>query len=483
VKRKFMIEETPLLLLLRKNKYILTAFSIVFVTALFSSGFLHPDEHYQILELLFVKLNGSIVDPSIFNWDFHLKIRSWIQPFIYFLLSYPLKVLNGFQLATMIRLFNGVIGLYGIYKFIGVLDVAESEQEHITHPVSKEKHLKSLALVLCVWFVPLLLVRTNSESLSTSLFFIGYYFYEKKRRPFSMLFLSLSFLVRYQMALVICPLILMDLFKRKICPFTLIKMTACFLFMISIGALVDYWGYGSWSLTPYNYFFQNLVEDKASNFGTSPFYYYFTKPLLKGIPPISLFVGYFGLIGLWRRRTASLSWAIVCFVIVHSLIPHKEVRFLNFTYILFAVYAAIEFLTYRYSMKKLLVTFLVLNLLVMAKTSTFPAHSRISLYKEVFDKKYTSLYTPPKAAQFRFTMPFYMNRNIKTIEISQAIKDSQSSYNLLTSTYDEYKEYSENVHCKTQYSQYPSWIESLNYFGWLKRSSFHAIWKCHSLKN
>ncbi len=459
-----MTEETHLLLLLRKNKLILFSLLITIVTALFSSGFLHPDEHYQILELLHIKLKGKIVDPTIFNWDYHLKIRSWLQPFIYSILIWPLQFLNGFQMATVIRLFNGLLGLFALRKFLKL---------YIPH--DRERLTRILLISLCTWYVPLLLVRTNSESLSTTFFLLGFFYYEQRRKPLSMIFLSLSFLIRYQMALVICPLILIDLIKKKIDLVTLLKMTLVFTLFVSIGALIDYWGYGSWNLTPYNYFFENLVQDKASNFGTSPFYYYFTKPLLKGIPPLSILVLALALKFLWKNRFSSLTLALVCFILTHSLIPHKEVRFLNFIYILLALFCAVEMLDLSKKNRFVLPLFISFNLLIMLKTSLFPAHARIELYKEVYSKKDDIFYTPKGSAPFKFTMPFYMDRIILTEQITLGLP---GPYKVLTSNFKQFKDFSKRQNCQKEYSQYPEWIENFNYFNWLKRSSFHAIWNC-----
>jgi len=454
-----------LLSLLQKNKFTLLSLFIVTVTAVFSTGFLHPDEHFQILELLKIKLEGKIIDPTIFNWDYHLRIRSWLQPFIYYTLLFPVKFLDGFQMALLIRLFNGLFGLYALLEFIRLI-------------APRKEHYPILLLTLLTWFVPLLMVRTNSESLSTSLFLLGFSFYEKKRKPFSMIFLSLSFLVRYQMALVICPLILLDLLRKKICPFTLIKMSLCFILMVSFGSLVDYWGYGVWSLTPYNYFFENLIQDKASSFGVSPFYYYLYKPLIKGVPPLSLLVFACGGIFIWKRRTDSLSIALLCFFIVHSLIPHKEVRFLNFIYVVMAVYSATWLITAK--KKKLISLFIILNFIIMMKTSLFPAHSRIGLYQHVAETRDVRLFTPAGYPPFRFTMPFYMNREIETKALDPKTKRLERK--VLSSTFEQYMRFKAQENCKLEYAQYPAWIKRFNFFNWLKRSSFHAIWSCQAYK-
>ena len=141
---------------------ILLSFLPFFICAFFSDGFLHPDEHYQILELLNLKITDIHKD-EIFNWDFQLKMRSWFQVFIYYLIAKISFVNNPFTLAFLFRVFNALLGWLGLY-LISLRDV---------------KSVISFASISWVWFVPFLLVRTSSEAMSTSLFLIGASFFLK----------------------------------------------------------------------------------------------------------------------------------------------------------------------------------------------------------------------------------------------------------------------------------------------------------------
>jgi GPI mannosyltransferase 3 len=443
--------------------YIVGAVFIFVITAIMSSGFLHPDEHYQVLELLNLKLPDRVINKSIFNWDYHQTIRSWMQPFIYYVVVYPFKSMDGFFLATLIRLFNGLLGAWGLFLFLST--------QH-----SNSKPIKNLLLLSLIWFVPFLLVRTNSESLSASLFMIGYYHYIKERYPVGMLFWGLAFLIRYQMALLIAPIIVVDLLAKRVGFASMIKMVLVLVVILAGGLLVDFWGYGYWVNAPYNYFYQNLILNKASTFGTDPFYFYLLTPLLKGIPPISLFILYFGAIGLWRANNRSLVWGVAFFTLIHSIIPHKEVRFLTPIYLILAAYA-IGYYQQNFHKKDILALTITVSMLVMIRTSLFPAHSRISLYKKAYGQKFTSIYVPTNSTKFEFSMPFYMNRKITTNFLDS--NHLPNTYTLLTSNFQEFQEIRQKkALCRLDYSQYPIWIDKLNFFNWLERSSFHAIWSC-----
>lgn len=456
--KKSTIEETPLLLWARRSKFLLASAAVLLMTALFSKGFLHPDEHFQILELVNLKRSDSYINMSIFNWDFFEKIRPWIQPFFYTYFLRPFEWLSPFHQATLIRIFNGSLGLLALHYFLKTI------------PKSKASHL---LFVMLIWFVPFLLVRTNSESLSFSLFCFGYYLYSKGRFPWAMFLWGLMFLVRYQMAIMVMPIVIYGVVKRNISLKSFSLMIVALTFSLLLGVLIDYWGYEQWVLAPYNYFYQNLVLKKSSNFGVEPFYYYFTKPLVKGIPPLSLFILFFGVKNLMRKKDFALGLGLLFFTLIHSLIPHKEIRFLMPVYLIIALYSAqgFEEALKRWWGKGLL----LLSLLIMLKTSLTPAHSRLGLYEYAFNHHLESVQVFPRHKDFTFSMPFFMTK-----PISVTTKGEQFSGHVLALKLDEFKVLTEKKDCQLLYSQYPSWIESVNYSNWLSRSSFYSFWSCES---
>ncbi|EPS39126.1 hypothetical protein H072_7091 [Dactylellina haptotyla CBS 200.50] len=78
-------------------------------------------------------------------------------------------------------------------------------------------------------------------------------------------------------------------------------------------------------------FLFNTVEGKSSEWGTSPFHYYFTNAIPKMmLNPMALLVllpiGIFA--GGWKRTTERIVGPAISFVAIYSLLPHKEWRFI-----------------------------------------------------------------------------------------------------------------------------------------------------------
>lgn len=440
-----------------EKKPLFASSIIVLICAFFSTGFLHPDEHYQILELINLKLNNNYTDHSIFNWDYSLMIRSWFQPAFYYLFLKPFFFLDPFQKAFLIRLLNGLIALYAFSQ------------------IFKASQHRVLTLVL-IWFIPFFLVRTNSESLSTSLFLIGAPYFIKntnKNSLISGLFFGLSFLVRYQMGVVIFCVNLWSLIKKRNI-LNLSIHTLSVLFVIALGSLIDWWGYGELTFAPYNYFRENIINSRASDFGTSPFWYYLTEPLLKGIPFIAIFIYYSLYKYVKEYKLDFYVCAFLSFLIIHSLVPHKELRFLVFNYVLAAMalsYFYSKFQTKKW-IKNIILTF---NFLLLAKVLLLPAAKEIDLYKIIYNNKIRTLQVLDQGpSKFEFTMPYYQRSKIKTFTSSEI-----SSPYVLATKWSQYKSNQEKLKkCQLLHHSYPMWIEKLNFFKWLDRSSMFLLWHC-----
>jgi phosphatidylinositol glycan class B len=101
-----------------------------------------------------------------------------------------------------------------------------------------------------------------------------------------------------------------------------------FLLMIAAGLLVDRWFYGEWVATPWNYVRTNLVEGRAAEYGTTPWYQYVYLVFRFAFFPVGSVILISTVVGLYLEQRGPLAWAVLPFLLVHSALAHKELRFL-----------------------------------------------------------------------------------------------------------------------------------------------------------
>lgn len=309
-----------------KMYFLLVLATLVYVTAAwFNVGYYHADEHYQLIEFSGLKLGWN--SEENLAWEYHSMIRPTFQVWCCYLVLGFFKTLgtdDPYILSFILRLLTSFLSIFGIYFFY-------SRSKYML-PTSS--HFLYACLSFFLWFIPFVSIRFSSETWSGILFMIGLSFligksdYRTKDSYFAGLFLGLAFLCRFQTGVMIVGLIAWLMFIRKYSLAQLADVIVPIFIVIQIGVALDSLFYGEYVLTFWKYFKANILENIASNYGVSPWWtilvYLVKSPLIPiGISIVLSYV----IVSVWSVKSPVI-WCTLPFILVHTLIPHKELRFL-----------------------------------------------------------------------------------------------------------------------------------------------------------
>jgi hypothetical protein len=186
-------------------------------------------------------------------------------------------------------------------------------------------------LIAFYFICPMIYTRPLIESLSAPYVFVSAYFAYRYERLssyrdliFSIFALMLAAMFRYQTGVCALALLLLVLYKKDVRGLTTLAITGIVAYFIS-GSL-DLLFKGSLHASLFSYTRYQAAE--ISNFGKQPFYVFFGLFLLLSFPPV-LFHRYPGF--SWKKTYRPLLAPLLyflTFLISHSLITHKEERFM-----------------------------------------------------------------------------------------------------------------------------------------------------------
>lgn len=307
-----------------ENYIYFLAIIIYSLTAFFSIGYFNADEHYQIIE--FAGLLDGTTTPIDLPWEYERKIRPAIQPILTYIIF---EVLSFFSLTDpyiktfILRLITALVSIIIIIFF------TKSCQKFL----SPKNWKLFLLLSFFLWFLPFINIRFSSETWSGLLFLLSIAIIlndKNNHYKFALigLIIGFSFLFRYQIAFAVFGIFLWLIFIKREQISKIVVFSIGFLCILFLGFLIDSWFYNEWTFTTYNYFNVNIIEDKASEFGVSPWYNYILLVLIFSFPPFGIIILATITLFVNKNHKSLITWAIVPFFIIHSMVAHKEIRFL-----------------------------------------------------------------------------------------------------------------------------------------------------------
>lgn len=161
------------------------------------------------------------------------------------------------------------------------------------------------------------------------------------RRRYSLFIIASAaaiIIFRGELALLFGLILLLELISRHITIPKLFRVAApAGVIFLSLTVLIDsvYWGRLLWPEGEVLWF--NIIQNRSHEYGTSPFLWYFYSALPRGLGASFLLVP-LGAIMDFRVRRVLLP--AVLFVLLYSLLPHKELRFIIYVFPLLNVAAA-----------------------------------------------------------------------------------------------------------------------------------------------
>jgi phosphatidylinositol glycan class B len=307
------------------NLALFTVLLFYLLVAYNSVGFHQFDEHFQIAEFANYKLGW--IDSTKLPWEFREKIRPGLQPFICFFVFKVCQLLgetDGYNLVLVLRVITAVFSVV-VMTFL---------KNSYKSKIGSKLYPFLLFITFFLWFLPYLNVRFSSETWS-GLFLvwsIAIIQTDKNRGELKRFFLigvllGISILCRYQSCLFVLGIGLWFIVINNVKTKGLVQFIFSLLVIFIVGVLIDRWLYGQYTITFYNYFHTNIVKNVASSFGTLPWYWIMLY-VIKAPGPIGLLIFISFFVILFFQPKDILVWAIVPFVVIHSIIPHKELRFI-----------------------------------------------------------------------------------------------------------------------------------------------------------
>lgn len=311
------------------------ALALRIISAILSKGYIHADEHYQSIEVVYNEIFGIGIIP----WEFTEGVRSWFYPGIVYLIF---KVMIAFGATSIesilisVRLFSGILSMISVivaYYFGKLL-------------FSKEAGLFA-TFFIAIWYDFIFwATRTMTDGLAMNFVFLATYLIYKavnatknnntetkkqKRQSvgnyiFAGLSIGVTFMFKFPTAIIAIPLLIYLVLKKKWAG--VFTFSLSILFMVIIQGLLDLFTWGTFLYSPVVFLQYNIISNSSVIHGTSPFYAYlglfaYTYSFFAVMYLLYLVIG-----ANKNEKTFFLIATSLFFVLIFSFIGHKEYRFI-----------------------------------------------------------------------------------------------------------------------------------------------------------
>ena len=253
--------------------------------------------------------------------------RTFLAPCLVSFLSWPLTTisrLTGLSKFCQQYIARGVLGVLVVWAF-SVYRAAVRERFGLT--VSLFLSLMTLSQFHFLFYSSRPL--PNTMALVPVLLSLSYWL-RSREELFIFSAAGAILILRGELAMFLGSILLMEVLVGKVTiPRVLVVGLASLLVWVPLTLLVDsyFWRRLVWPEAEVMYF--NLVLNKSSDWGTQPLLWYFYSVLPRALGTTVLLLP---LAPLLDRRTVILLFPCLSFISLYSLLPHKELRFILYTF-------------------------------------------------------------------------------------------------------------------------------------------------------
>jgi phosphatidylinositol glycan class B len=293
---------------------VVIGFALRLSEAVQTADLAHPDEIFQTLEPAHRLAYGY----GVVSWEWRDGIRSWVFP----------TFLAGVMKATgwMSRGSTGYV--VGVRILLSIVSMVTVWFGFVWARRADGTTAAMIGAAACaIWyeiigFAP----RAMTEVVATHILLVGLYlgvyseWLQERRRLFlAALLCGIALSLRIQLA----PAVFFAglYFCRGCWQRRLSVVMGGILLPVCAFGLVDAFTWGHAFQSFYLYFWENAIQGKSLRYGEQPWYWYLMEQM-KHLGPVALLA----LVGI--RRSAFLGWMVLIILASHSLLGHKEVRFL-----------------------------------------------------------------------------------------------------------------------------------------------------------
>ncbi|AWP01624.1 putative GPI mannosyltransferase 3 [Scophthalmus maximus] len=283
-----------------------------------------PDEYWQSLEVSHhMNLNSRTY--GYLTWEWKAGIRGFSYPLFF---AFVYKILHLIHLDSvhllkwLPRIIQALLAAFADVKFFFLIRTLESRD------VAKW----TFFCHLCSWFSWFCCTRTLTNSAETTITCLALFYFPL---PGSKTHSSKKYLTLVALAVVVRPTALIVWFpllmyhfwqdddKLRLITHNYIPIGAS---AVVISTVIDCIFYEKWTLVQFNFLKFNIFHSVADFYGSHPWHWYFTQGFVVVIGPHLPFFLH-GCTVAYKRYKVLLA-AVVWTIVVYSLLPHKEFRFI-----------------------------------------------------------------------------------------------------------------------------------------------------------